>query len=119
MVLLCIYINTGQAEKMPITTVKKRTYDLWNARAQLYAKCITQSNQFEYSKTPRIRTYIFEVSLNRFLYNCGILFLLGGSVCLFVRWKTDSCRKTYMQSVIDSNLHVLRQIYGEKNVILA
>ena len=65
------------------------------------------------------RTYIFEASSSSFLFNCGILFLLGGSACLFIRWKTNSCRKTYIQSVIESNLHVLRQMYDEENVILA
>ena len=35
-----------------------------------------------YSKTPRIRTEIFQVSLNRFLYNCSILFLFNRRQCL-------------------------------------
>ena len=46
---------------------------------------------------------LFQVSLPGFLCNCSILFLL---------------HYKYIQSLKESNLPVLRQIYGEKNVVL-
>ena len=33
--------------------------------------------------------------------NCSIMFLSGGSVCLFTQWKAGSCGKTFMQSLIE------------------